>query len=367
MSDDAPTTKSGPGRREVDGGLPSDDVAAADLDQTASDLDQTAADLDQTASDVDQSASERDQRASDRDQAAADIDQVEADRAPGSASGASTRRARSQSTIERDVASHARVEASRVRDHVAELRDRAAQERDVAADERDRLAAALDAEMAQLEAADATAGDGPDAVLAEGLRSGCHAAAVRERAAAARAAAARDRQAARADRRRAGVDRETANAELALEGADYLTGALRRRAGLRALTRELARAHRTQEPLLVAFVDVDGLKVINDAYGHAAGDAVLVAVVTSLQGILRGYDVVIRYGGDEFVCILCDQTEAAARSRFEQLISEFAATHRTRLSVGFAQARGDELPEGLIARADAVMIASREGRGGQYR
>ena len=343
----------------VDDGLESDE-------QTSAAADQAGAGLDQSASDIDQTASERDQRSSDRDQAAADIDQAESDRLKGpSESWATTRRTRSQSAIDRDIATHARLESGRVRDHVAELRDRSADERDAAADKRDALAAALDAEMAALERAD-IGGDGSrpsPAVLRERRR----AATIRERAAATRAAAARDRQAARADRRRAIVDRETVNAELALEGIDYLTGALRRRAGLAALTRELARARRAEQSLLIAFIDVDGLKEVNDEHGHAAGDAVLRGVVTSLQAILRPYDVVIRYGGDEFVCVLCDEGASKISSRFEEAVRQYAHVHHTRISVGFAEAQADESPEELVARADEAMISARQLRHGHHR
>jgi predicted signal transduction protein with EAL and GGDEF domain len=58
------------------------------------------------------------------------------------------------------------------------------------------------------------------------------------------------------------------------------------------------------EGLVVAFVDVDGLKRVNDTEGHLAGDALLIAVADSLRACLRSYDLVMRFGGDEFVCAL---------------------------------------------------------------
>jgi diguanylate cyclase (GGDEF)-like protein len=333
----------------------------SDIDQGSSEADQGASDTDQGASDVDQSASERDQRASDRDQVAADRDQAESD-LTHAASWAESRRTRAHSTIERDIATHARLESSRVRDQVAELRDRAAEERDAAADARDQLAAALDGELEALEHGDVTLVDGPEAVLADALAARRLAGRSRSRAAIARRTAAHDRQAARADRQHAALDREMANAEIALEGRDYLTGMLRRRAGLAALTRELARARRLQQPLLVAFADVDELKAVNDEHGHAAGDEILRAAAQALAGMMRQYDVVIRYGGDEFVCVLCDQVASNVESRFDVVIAEFAASHGKRLSVGLAEAGPDELPEELIARADAAMIAARQDR-----
>jgi diguanylate cyclase (GGDEF)-like protein len=117
-----------------------------------------------------------------------------------------------------------------------------------------------------------------------------------------------------------------------------------------------------QQPLLVAFVDVDGLKGVNDKYGHAAGDALLQAVAVALAGMLRSYDTVIRYGGDEFVCVLCDQSASNIETRFETVLADLATAHRARVSVGFAEAGPDELPEQVIARADAAMIAARHDR-----
>ena len=82
-----------------------------------------------------------------------------------------------------------------------------------------------------------------------------------------REAAAADRERAAHDRRQAARDRAAAAEELALEGVDHLTGTLRRRAGLSAIQREIDRTRRTGERLVVAFIDVDGLKHVNDTRG----------------------------------------------------------------------------------------------------
>lgn len=71
---------------------------------------------------------------------------------------------------------------------------------------------------------------------------------------------------------------------------DGLTGTRLRHAGMRLLGQELDRAARTDSPLSIAFVDVDGLKTLNDTAGHAAGDATLVSVARALLAGLRGYD-----------------------------------------------------------------------------
>ncbi len=88
-----------------------------------------------------------------------------------------------------------------------------------------------------------------------------------------RRAAARDRQQAARERDQAAADREALVIELERAAIDALTGARTRTAGLSELDHELERARRTANSLVVAYIDVVGLKAINDARGHAAGDA----------------------------------------------------------------------------------------------
>jgi diguanylate cyclase (GGDEF)-like protein len=126
------------------------------------------------------------------------------------------------------------------------------------------------------------------------------------------------------------------------------------------MTREMARARRTEQPLLVAYVDVDGLKTINDSLGHAAGDTTLLRVANALQAGLRSYDVIIRYGGDEFVCVITGLSMAEAEERFERIITDLAggAEYRS-ITVGLAHMQPDDTPEGLVARADAALYGQR--------
>lgn len=84
---------------------------------------------------------------------------------------------------------------------------------------------------------------------------------------------------------------------------DALTGLPNRRALLEELERLLARARRTHSQVLVAFLDLDGFKQINDVYGHETGDSLLRAVATQLRMALRESDAVARFGGDEFVFV----------------------------------------------------------------
>ncbi|HZX80139.1 MAG TPA: diguanylate cyclase, partial [Lysobacter sp.] len=99
------------------------------------------------------------------------------------------------------------------------------------------------------------------------------------------------------------IDRlRRANEELAHSAlSDALTGLPNRRSLLLELGRMLARVQRDDRALVVAFVDLDAFKSINDSRGHEAGDRLLVAIARALEGALRGGDLVARIGGDEFV------------------------------------------------------------------
>lgn len=84
---------------------------------------------------------------------------------------------------------------------------------------------------------------------------------------------------------------------------DPLTNALNRRAALERLDEEIKRSHRLKSPLSIAMLDIDRFKEINDTYGHLVGDIVLTEAVSRIFHSLRSYDLVGRYGGDEFILI----------------------------------------------------------------
>jgi diguanylate cyclase (GGDEF)-like protein len=145
---------------------------------------------------------------------------------------------------------------------------------------------------------------------------------------------------------------------------DELTGAIVRGAGLASLEREIARIGRTNGRLVVAFIDVDGLKSVNDNHGHLAGDQLLKEVVTALRAQLRSYDLVIRYAGDEFVCALLDTDLNDVTSRFGEVESLLASrTGGGSMSVGLTEFLAGDSVEDLIGRADAAMYARRRNRG----
>jgi diguanylate cyclase (GGDEF)-like protein len=142
---------------------------------------------------------------------------------------------------------------------------------------------------------------------------------------------------------------------------DELTGLLRRRAGLAALELALARARRMGLPLVVAFLDVDGLKLVNDERGHAAGDEVLRGVATVLRRHLRGYDVVARVGGDEFLAALVDVGAQDARRRLAEVAVKVVEECGQGISWGLAELAEDDDAPSLIARADAQLYSGRRG------
>jgi diguanylate cyclase (GGDEF)-like protein len=107
---------------------------------------------------------------------------------------------------------------------------------------------------------------------------------------------------------------------------------------------------------VVAVVDVDGLKDLNDREGHAAGDRVLQTVVDAIRTKLRSFDPITRYGGDEFVCGLGGTDLAEAERRFDTIGVAIEAEAGVGISVGLvALADGDTADE-LTERADAAML-----------
>lgn len=142
---------------------------------------------------------------------------------------------------------------------------------------------------------------------------------------------------------------------------DDLTGVMRRAAGIAATEREVARARRQKSPLTVAFVDVDGLKQANDSRGHAAGDQILRGLASGLRSGLRGQDLVLRYGGDEFVCVLPDTTLDAARAKLHQIRGELDKVG-IGFSVGLVQLDRSDDVVSLLGRADAELYQAKGRR-----
>ena len=347
-ADDAPTTNGGKGNGASEFDLQAaldEDHTASDLDQTTSDADQTAADSDEAASQHDRALSRADQRASNRDQEIADteLNDIPGFDAARNKAHEATRSARADTSAARAATAVIRTQTAAERFDSADRRDETARLRDLAAEARDRAADARDRLVEQSEA-------GP-------------AAQDRAQAAADRARAAADRERATADRDQAAVDRDHARAALLHAHVDELTGSYRRGVGTLALQHEIDRARRSDGGLVLAFVDVDGLKEVNDREGHAAGDQLLIDVVETIRARLRSYDPVVRYGGDEFLCALSDVDLDSARERFAGIqlaLSEMR--DGCSISVGLAELRSDDTLEDLTARGDAALYEARRGK-----
>jgi len=293
----------------------------------------------------DRAGDERDRASDQRDQAARQRDQAwdRRDRAAGH---------RDQAAEHRDQAAGHRDQAAEHRDQAAEHRDQAAEHRDQAAEQRDRVAERSESRVG--------AGIPTDALS--------HSAVVRREAASERGRASQDRQAGASERTEPELDRNNALADRSASAReressshDDLTGVYLRGAGLVELERDIARARRTKQSLVLAFVDVDGLKEVNDSRGHAAGDRILLEVAKTLSATLRSYDLIIRYGGDEFVCAISRLDMADATKRFALVNATLAeAPEPGSITIGLTELQPHDSPEDLLARADAELYRERQ-------
>ncbi len=340
------------------------DQEAVASDQTASDADQTASDADETTSDRDQKElATRDQIASDRDQRASDRDQAVSDKELHDHPGADAQATRDANLAERVAGAEERQATGEIRSNAAEERARQARRRDDTAVHRDLNAQARDGAADRRDSESAKI-ERKMASRATALRTALsHAAEVRAHAAEDRARAAEDRAQAAEDRRRAADERELALAELRAH-RDEVTGAYRRGAGEQALQSEIERARRGDTGLVLAFVDVDGLREVNNRDGHSAGDALLRNVVSAMRSNIRSYEPIVRFGDDEFICAVSGVGLEQAEERFKAVQDALAeSSGGAAVSVGLAVLGEEDLLADLIDRADAALLENR-GRTG---
>lgn len=148
---------------------------------------------------------------------------------------------------------------------------------------------------------------------------------------------------------------------------DALTGIWNRRAALDLLQREIERASRTEGSTGLLMLDLDHFKKINDSYGHLAGDAVLREVTSRVLRVIRSYDFLGRYGGEEFLVVLpaCDRAQAeqsAERIRLAVASSPvFAGTEEIQVttSIGVTSVSVNASDKEILAVADAALYQAK--------
>ena len=156
-----------------------------------------------------------------------------------------------------------------------------------------------------------------------------------------------------------------------LSETDSLTGLYNRRGLSRQIATELARWRRYRQPLAVVLVDLDGLKRINDRYGHIAGDAALCQVAAAIRAEQRDGDIGARWGGDEFAILATNtpsQSALALAERLRHVISTAPSPHPLTASFGIAALEGsddrDEVNSPVLMQAADHALYDAKTRGG---
>ncbi|MFC1836579.1 GGDEF domain-containing protein, partial [Thermodesulfobacteriota bacterium] len=152
---------------------------------------------------------------------------------------------------------------------------------------------------------------------------------------------------------------------------DELTQQWNRSTVLRALEKELSRTSRQNTPLGVMIMDIDHFKQVNDNFGHLAGDAVLRAVTKRIGSVVRPYDTVGRYGGEEFIIVLPGCNRARARQVAERLRSSFSrfpvktkeGVFNITMSFGVTTVEGGKKRDmdSVIREADTALYRAKNG------
>ena len=143
-----------------------------------------------------------------------------------------------------------------------------------------------------------------------------------------------------------------------LAGSDAMTGLPNRRTLDEQLPREMARARRASAPLCLAILDIDFFKAYNDAHGHLAGDGMLRDCAEAWDSRLRGEDIIVRYGGEEFLILLPGASLDHAAETVERLRA--AMPDGQTCSAGLACWDFVESAEDLLERADVALYAAKD-------
>lgn len=149
-----------------------------------------------------------------------------------------------------------------------------------------------------------------------------------------------------------------------LAETDSLTGVSNRYRLEKTLALEVERAQRFHQPLSVMAIDLDDFKDVNDTFGHASGDMVLIALANLIQSNVREIDLVSRWGGDEFMIVLPNTNLSAAKITAEKLLRltrniPLDKNIQTSISIGLAELQPQESAMRLSIRADSALYKSK--------
>ena len=150
-----------------------------------------------------------------------------------------------------------------------------------------------------------------------------------------------------------------------LSRSDALTGLYNRTGFNEAMNHELARAKRSGHALSVILLDIDFFKRINDQLGHDVGDAVLRDLATQLRTVVRHVDILVRWGGEEFL-VICPATQLQQAVVLAERVLEAVRTHTfgipwpLTISAGLASLQPGQSADTLFAQADAALLQAKQ-------
>ena len=138
---------------------------------------------------------------------------------------------------------------------------------------------------------------------------------------------------------------------------------LDRLAGEQRLAAEVLRAQRSGRPLTILVIDLDGLKFVNDNFGHPAGDELIRSFAQCMNKAIRGSDLAVRFGGDEFLVLLPDCKLEEVRYVLNRLSGQKMEHKGVSMAIGFsagsANLRSGESAEELLKRADDALYVNK--------
>jgi diguanylate cyclase (GGDEF)-like protein len=159
-----------------------------------------------------------------------------------------------------------------------------------------------------------------------------------------------------------------------LEGyayTDELTGLYTRRKGLALIREQVDQIAAVKDSMLIAFIDIDNLKMINDTFGHIEGDVILRAAAAIIRDSLARTDIICRYGGDEFLAALpgaCMKDMQGIKDRLQSAIASYnkhsLKNYELNISIGFSECNVKNCRniEELIQEADDEMYAGKSAK-----